>query len=72
MEKDLTTDYDGKPFSNLGSPNLSQNTMTLIRVLMPICKEQKHQTLGCIPRFKTSAGLEPDISSASTVANCNE
>lgn len=39
---------------------------------MPICKEQKHQTLGSIPRFKTSAGLEPDISSASTVANCNE
>lgn len=39
---------------------------------MPICKEQKHQTLGFIPRFKTSAGLEPDISSASTVANCNE
>lgn len=40
--------------------------------LMCICKEQKHQRLWGIPRFKTSAGLEPDISSASTVANADE
>jgi len=62
MEKDLTTFYDGNPFQIL-------EHQIYHKVL---CKEQKHKKLGCIPRFKTSAGFEPDISSASTVANCNE
>lgn len=39
---------------------------------MPICEEQKNQTMRGLPKFKTSAGLKPDISSASTVANGNE
>ena len=38
---------------------------------MPISEEQKHQRSETLPKFKTSAGLEPDISSASTVAEDN-
>lgn len=34
-----------------------------------ICEEQKQERLRYLPKFKTSAGLAPDISSASTVAS---
>jgi len=71
MEKYLSTFYDGNP-SQSSITKFIQSIMKFIRVLMPLCKEHKHQRFWAIPRFKTSAGLESDISSACTVANGNE